>query len=96
MQAGSFIELETRSCPRLCAREGRAQDVASKLDVARVPLYNWKNQLLGREAPASMKRDNSLPSEPDRNKLELQVEALQRDIRNLKLEHDLLTKANEP
>ena len=43
----------------LCTREGSAQDVASKLDVARVTLYNWKNQLLGREAPASMKREKS-------------------------------------
>ncbi len=55
----------------LCTREGSAQDVASKLDVARVTLYNWKNQLLGREAPASMKREKSPPSEPDRNDLEL-------------------------
>ena len=79
----------------LCTREGSAQDVASKLDVARVTLYNWKNQLLGREAPASMKREKSPPSESDQNDLEQQVAALQSEIRNLKLEHDLLTKANE-
>ena len=47
----------------LCTREG----IAFKLDVDRVTLYNWKNQLLGREAPASMKRDKSSPAETDRD-----------------------------
>ncbi|WP_322052996.1 IS3 family transposase [Paraburkholderia bannensis] len=79
----------------LCTREGSAQAVARKLDVDRVSLYNWKNQLLGREAPSSMKRDKGSPSETDRDELERQVEELRRDIRNLKLEHDLLKKANE-
>lgn len=80
----------------LCTREGSAQAVAQKLDVDRVSLYNWKNQLLGRGAPASMKRDKGSPSETDRDELERQVEELRRDIRNLKLEHDLLKNANEP
>ena len=79
----------------LCTREGSAQEVAHKLDVARVTLYNWKNQLLGREAPVSMKRDKSPPEEVDRDELARQVEALRREIRNLQLEHDLLKKANE-
>lgn len=79
----------------LCTREGSAQGVASKLDVDRVTLYNWKNQLLGREAPASMKRDKRSTSEADREDLERQVKVLRRDIRDLQLEHDLLTKANE-
>lgn len=56
---------------------------------------NWKNQLLGREAPASMKRQNDLPPDPEREDLEHQLEALRRDIRRLKLEQDLLKKANE-
>jgi putative transposase len=79
----------------LCTREGSAQDVASKLDVSRVTLYNWKRQLLGREVLASMKQDKRSPSETDRNDLERQVEALRRDLRDLQLEHDLLKKANE-
>ncbi|SEK15789.1 hypothetical protein SAMN05216550_15010 [Paraburkholderia tropica] len=69
--------------------------MAQKLDVDRVSLYNWKNQLLGREAPASMKRDKGSPAETDRDELERQVEGLRRDIRKLQLEHDLLKKANE-
>ncbi len=46
----------------LCTREGSAQAVARKLDVDGVTLYNWKNQLLGREAPASMKREKGSPA----------------------------------
>lgn len=79
----------------LCTREGSAQAVARKLDVDRVTLYNWKNQLLGREGDTSMKHNKALPVETDRNELERQVEVLRRDIRNLQLEHDLLKKANE-
>tara|TARA_B110000503_G_scaffold113856_1_gene171013 strand:+ start:446 stop:1984 length:1539 start_codon:yes stop_codon:yes gene_type:complete len=79
----------------LCTRTVSAQVVAAKLDVDRVTLYNWKNQLLGREAPASMKREKHPPAAADREELERQVETLQRDIRNLQLEHDLLKKAND-
>jgi putative transposase len=79
----------------LCTREGSAQEVASKLDVCRITLYNWKNQLLGREAPATMKRDKRSPSETERDDLARQVEALRRDLCDLQLEHDLLKKANE-
>jgi putative transposase len=53
------LDLKRAAVYELCTREGSAQDVASKLDVARVTLYNWKNQLLGREAPASMKRERA-------------------------------------
>jgi transposase InsO family protein len=60
-----------------------------------VTLYNWKNQLLGREVSTSMKREKQRPAGADRTELERQVESLQRDIRNLQLEHDLLKKANE-
>ena len=79
----------------LCTREGSAKEVAQKLDVDRVSLYNWKNQLLGREASASMKQDKRSLAESDRDKLEQQVETLKRDIHHLQLEHDLLKKANE-
>jgi putative transposase len=64
----------------LCTRTGSAQEVAGKLDVDRVTLYNWKNQLLGREAPASMKREKHSPAVADREELERQVETLRRDI----------------
>ncbi len=81
----------------LCSRSGSAQAVAEKLGVCRPTLYNWKNQLLGREAPASMKHTNNSPpvSAPELVELERQLETLQREIRQLQLERDLLKKANE-
>jgi putative transposase len=69
--------------------------VAEKLGVCRPTLYNLKNQLLGPEAPASMKRDNNSPSAPELAELQRQLKSLQRDIRHLQLERDLLKKANE-
>ncbi len=79
----------------LCTRRGSAQAIARRLNVDRVTLYNWKNLLLGRNAPASMKRDKKPPTKTDKADLEQQIESLRRDIRHLQLEHDLLKKANE-
>jgi len=79
----------------LCTRQGGAQAVAQQLGMSRPTLYNWANQLLGHEALASMKRQNDSPPGLERAELEQQLEALQRDIRRLQLEHDLLKKANE-
>ena len=60
------------------------------LGVCRPTLCNWKNQLLGHEAPSAMKHRNTSPPEPEH-----EIEALQSNIRQLQLEHDLLKKANE-
>jgi putative transposase len=79
----------------LCTRQESAQAVADELGVCRPTLYKWKNQLLGREAPASMKRKNNSPPATERAELGRQLEALQREIRQLQLEQDLLNKANE-
>ena len=67
----------------LCMRQGSAQSVAQELGVSRPSLYNWKNQLLGHEAPASMKRQQDPPPGSERAELEQQLEALRRDIRRL-------------
>ena len=79
----------------LCTRKTSAQEIAKKLAVCRPTLYNWKNQLLGREATPSMKRQNESKPIPEQTELQRQVETLQRDIQRLQLEHDLLKKANE-
>ncbi len=80
----------------LCSGEESAQQVADRLGVCRPTLYNWKDQLLGHEATSSMKRRDTKSKIPEREELERQLEALQRDVRQLHLEHDLLKKANEP
>lgn len=79
----------------LCTRDEGARVIAEKIGVSRPTLYNWKNKLLGREAPASMKRHKNPASAPERAELEQQLESLRRDIRQLQLEHDILKKANE-
>ena len=88
-------ELKNAAVIDLCTRNFSAEEVAQKFAVCRPTLYNWKNQLLGREAPASMKRHSESPPVPGTDELKQQVESLQRDIRRLQLEHDLLKKANE-
>ena len=88
-------EVKQAAVIELCTRQTSAGAVAQKLAVSRPTLYKWKNQLLGRVVPTSMKLHNDSPPDPERLDLEQQVEALQRDIRKLQLEHDLLKKANE-
>ena len=87
--------LQRAAVIELCTRQGSAKAVAEKIGVSRPTLYNWKNRLLGCEVPATMRRPNDSPPEPERAELERQLESLRRDIRHLQLEHDLLKKANE-
>ena len=81
-----------------CTRTTNAQTIAQSVGVCRPTLYNWKNQLLGREASVSMKRhkdSGAIPKQKDLTDLQQHVALLERDIRRLQLEHDLLKKANE-
>lgn len=79
----------------LCARHGSADEVAREVGVSRQTLYKWKDERLGREAPASMTHHHNLPPTASREELERELEALRRDVQRLQLEHDLLKKANE-
>ena len=79
----------------LCMRPASAQLVAEDLGVSRGSLYKWKNELLGHKASTPMNRQQDASASPDRSELEQQLETLQRDIRRLQLEKDLLKKANE-
>jgi len=91
-------EIKNAAVIELCTRKTSAQEIAVKLAVCRPTLYNWKNQLLGSEAPASMKRYNDskpAPGDSELTELQQQVESLQLNIRRLQLEHDLLKKATE-
>ena len=78
-----------------CMRSASAQAVADDVGVSRGSLYKWKNQLLGHETSAPMKRQQDAPASSDRAELEEQLEALRRDIRRLQLEKDVLKKASE-
>lgn len=79
----------------LYSRQESAQALAEKVGVSRPTLYTWKNQLLGSEAPATMKRKKNASLDPEIEELERQREVLQRDIRELQIEHDLLKTASE-
>ncbi|MGO4908224.1 transposase, partial [Pseudorhodobacter sp. W20_MBD10_FR17] len=79
----------------LYSRQESAQALAEKVGVSRPTLYAWKNQILGSEAPAMMKRKKSASLDPEIEELERQREALQRCIRELQIEHDLLKTASE-
>ena len=60
----------------LCTQQGPAEAIAQDLGVCRVSLYNWKNQLLGKEGLATMKRQSKPPSDPDSAELERQIAEL--------------------
>ncbi len=78
----------------LCTRTGRTKDIAKEYSVTLEALYNWKNDLLGKEDSIAMpKEDEPLPD--DRDILLSQIETLKRDIIRLKLEQDILEKTAE-
>lgn len=79
----------------LCTRPASAQAVADEVGVSRGSLYKWKNQFLGHDISAPMKRKQDATASSDRADLEQQLEMLRQDIRRLQLEKDLLKKANE-
>jgi transposase InsO family protein/transposase-like protein len=79
----------------LCTRQGSAKAVAQELGVSRYSLYNWRTQLLGQDARASMKPKQDPLQVSERTELEQQLETLRQEIRRLQLEQDILKKANE-
>ena len=88
-------ELKNAAVIALCTRTSRAQAIAQKKPVCRPTLYNWKNQLLGREAPISMKPSNDSACVADKTRLSdlpQQVDLLQSNIWRLQLEHNLLKR----
>ena len=60
----------------LCTRPASAQAVVDEVGVSRGSLYKWKNQLLGHDASASMKRKQDAPASSDQAALEHQLETL--------------------
>jgi len=88
-------EVKNGALVGLYCRSESAAALAKKVGVSRETLYAWKNQLLGAEAPAMMKRKTKMPLDPEIADLELQREALQRAIHELRIEHDLLKTASD-
>jgi putative transposase len=76
-------------------RSASAQAVAEGLGESRGSLYECMNHLLGHDVLAPLDNQQDAPASPDRAKLEQQLETLQRDVRRLQLDKDLLNEANE-
>lgn len=79
----------------LCTRQTSAAEVAHKFGVTRQALYNWRNKLIDAEAGKTMKRRCDRTTNEDRDVLRAEVEALEKRVHELQLEHDILIKATE-
>jgi transposase-like protein len=91
-------DLKHAAVIELCSRKTSALEIAQKLAVCRPTLYNWKNQVLGPEAATAMRHRKTplaVPEQLQLKELQQQIDSLERDVRRLHLEHDILKKANE-
>jgi len=83
-------ERKREAVAALCAREGSAQEVALVHEVSRPVLYQWKNELPGREVQAVMTDTGDEAIRKTGEELLEEVESLQKQIKRLKLERDVL------
>lgn len=81
---------------RLCTRSTSADAVAEKRGTTRSTIYKWRRRLLSEESRTAMGRHTrtaQLPS--DQNELVTELKLLQKQVRSLQLEIDILNKAAE-
>ena len=87
----------------LCARTGRAEDIAEKHGITRNQLYAWKRMLLPEGSQSKLPKKTELEKAQEvveelqvRNEsLRQEVEELERQRYRLQMEVDILTKAGE-
>jgi len=80
----------------LCFRSGSAQRVASQCGTTRPQLYQWKNQLLGRDRrEVGMNSDNDPMDCDDSDVLTSRVDELRREIADLHSERHRLRLEND-
>lgn len=79
----------------LNTRNGTGLEVAKLIGVSRPTLYNWSTQLLGEMVPKSMSKRKTRSSGAQREVLSKELEELQARVQQLRLEHDILSKAND-
>lgn len=83
----AVIAMGTRMVP--------GREVAESVGVNRATLYNWSHQLLGQMPQRPMSKKKSRPSDAQRDALSKELAELEACVRKLRLEHDILQKANE-
>ena len=79
----------------LCTRESSAKKVAHVHGVSRPTLYQWKKKLLGKEVQAAMPDTENGKAQKTKEELLEEIETLQKQIRRLKLERDVLEHTAE-
>jgi len=83
-------ERKREAVEALCAREGSAREVALVHGVSRPVLYQWKNELPGREVQAVMTETGDEAIGKTGEELLEEIKSLQKQIKKLKLERDVL------
>jgi len=79
----------------LCSREISANKVADSFGLSRASLYRWKQQLLPQEEIMTKKKGEPKPRPKDSDALQEEVSSLKKQIHRLRMERDILYKANE-
>jgi transposase InsO family protein/transposase-like protein len=94
-------EQKEQAVIRLCSGAGAAKEIAADFGVAESSLRRWKKDLIRKESGEAVPKKGKEPSQnhselgTERDMLEQQIEQLQKEVYRLRLEHDVLKKADE-
>lgn len=88
-------EQKREAVESLCTRESSAKEVAHVHGVSRPTLYQWKKELLGKEVQVAMPDAENGKAQKTKEELLKEIETLQKQIRRLKLERDVLEHTAE-
>lgn len=79
----------------VCSGQGNAKEVSETLGTSRATLKKWQRELLGEENSMA-NSDDSKPILPnDKDQLISEIDTLKRQVRQLKMEKDILEAAAE-
>lgn len=90
----AFVEKQ-HAVIALKTRAGAARDVAQQVGVSRQTLYNWHSRLLSEQSSTDMSNNKNPASNRQRDTLCAELADLKQRVQKLRLEHDILNKANE-
>lgn len=76
-------------------RYSRTQKIAQSIGVSVPVLYKWKKDLISDEAYQSMRKRKAAPQDKNQDALLGEIQRLRKQVHQLQLERDILTKANE-
>ncbi|MDO4482694.1 MAG: IS3 family transposase [Bacillota bacterium] len=73
-----------------------AYKVAAQYGVSKATVFNWKQQVLGRDGMASIKKEmNTVQTDKTKSEMESEIASLKLQIKHLQMERDALEKATE-